>query len=295
MNGIVKFANRPAGRLRHRYGTAGLGAHIADQTGLIRATLRRCALFADWQDEPFNALCAAAELWRFGEGEKLMVTGEASKGAWIPAQGSVLCGRNLPDGRVLVTGIMRAGWLFGYVPAWDGEINPYDHTARTNMTAVLIPRAAFLTLVGGDESRHRAFTSMLCRQIRQDIEATRLRTLDSLRCRLAKFLAYLSRNTAHTSFDEPGTVDPVTADATQDELAAMIGSSRQTVNRLMRRFERDGIVVRVGKRVKVVDFARLLEVMEENEPIPDIWRDELLAWHERLAGGAAAENRKKTG
>jgi hypothetical protein len=48
----------------------------------------------------------------------------------------------------------------------------------------------------------------------------------------------------------------------------------------MMEFLRKRIVARDGESIRVIDFRGLLAVMEEDEPLPDIWRDEILSWDE---------------
>jgi CRP-like cAMP-binding protein len=168
------------------------------------------------------------------------------------------------------------------LPAWDGVPNPYGAIARSDSLVVFIPRAVFVTAVRGDPRRIEDLATYFCTQLRQDIEGMQSRAVGSPRCLMAKYLAYLSRPSAHMSLVEPDAVDPTAFDVTQDELAAMLNIARQTVNRLMKEMERNGVLVREGNRLRIVNFLKLLAVMEEDEPIYQTWRAQIIAWHALL-------------
>ena len=58
---------------------------------------------------------------------------------------------------------------------------------------------------------------------------------------------------------------------TQDELAGMIGRSRQRVNEVMRAMEKEGMLRRRGRMIEITDFMLLKQALEEDEPLPPAW------------------------
>jgi hypothetical protein len=112
------------------------------------------------------------------------------------------------------------------------------------------------------------------------------RAVHPLRYLLAGMLAYLARRSPIPAAGPPGSpdwIDPAPVEVTQDEIAAMFGVARQTINRTMAEFLRKKIVVREGAdSVRVIDFRKLVEVLEAEDPVPPEWRSELLSWDDRL-------------
>lgn len=168
--------------------------------------------------------------------------------------------------------------------AWDGIPYPNGGIARSDSLVIFVPRAAFIAAVRGDPARLEDLTFFFCSQLRQDMEGLHARSVGSVRCLMAKYLAYLSRPSVHLSLspDEPDAVDPTAFDVTQDELAAMIHTARQTVNRVMKEMERNSVLLREGNRLRIVNFLKLLAVMEEDEPIYHTWRAQIIGWHALL-------------
>jgi CRP/FNR family transcriptional regulator len=260
---------------------------IIDRNDLIGATLRRVDFFAPWPAEVLTRMAVGSQLWRFAKGETLYEAGTPVRGIFVLVDGSVIDGRISSKGRAMATSILRPGWPLGVRATWTGDSYGYTGTARSDLTAVLLPRAKFREAVLGDPTRLEALIDFFCTQIAQDMEGLRLRGLGSPRCVMAGYLAYLSRPTFHVAADDPGAADPTAFDITQDELAAILFSARQTVNRMMKAMEREGVLQREGNRLRIVDFLKLLAVMEENEPIHPAWREQIVAWDAKLKALAA--------
>ena len=268
-----------------------MAIRATDTSGLTRTVLGSVALFAKWPSDAFNDLCAAAQLWRFAKGETLYRFGEPVPGLIVLARGSLLNVRFYPNGKRMATAILKPGWPVGMLPAWDELDCAYDGVARTDCLVIIIPGKMLRSLFRNDAERMAELADFFCAQIRQDTESLLARCISSQRSFLAKYLAYLCRPSVFVTREDPTAVDPVATDVTQDELAAMMAASRQTVNRLMKGLERDGVLKRRGALVEIVNFRRLLAVMEEDEPIPPLWRAQILAWHERLASRAGQTGR----
>jgi CRP-like cAMP-binding protein len=261
-----------------------LGTRVFDRSELIGATLRQVQLFSKWPAETVAALASAAQLWRYAKGEAVYEATEPATGLHIVVEGSLIHGRSWPNGKYMATTIARPGWPMNVMAAWDGIPYPNGGIARSESLVIFVPRAAFIAAVRGAPARIENLTFFFCTQLRQDMEGLHARSVGSLRCLMAKYLAYLSRPSVHLSLapDEPDAVDPTAFDVTQDELAAMIHTTRQTVNRIMKEMERKGVLVREGNRLRIVNFLKLLAVMEEDEPIYHTWRAQIIAWHDKL-------------
>jgi len=249
---------------------------------MIGATLRKVDLFAKWPASVIAQMAVAAQLWRYVKGEAVFQAGTPPAGIFVLVDGSLLNARSWSNGRHMATTIIRPGWPSNVMAAWDGIEYAYDGIARSDLHAVLIPRADFLVAVRGDPKRLEDLIYFASTQLRQDTEALHTRAIGSQRCLMAKYLAYLSRPSIHMSLHEPDAVDPTAFDVTQDELAAMLHTSRQTVNQLMKAMEREGVLKREGNRLRIVNFLKLLAIMEEDEPIYPPWREQIIAWDARL-------------
>ena len=264
-----------------------MGTRVKAPREVVRAALRSPRCFADFPQSEVDILERSSEAWHYARGEIIAERGDPASGLWIIASGSVTGHRSSPNGKYFLQGVLWPGDMFGLMPVMDGLPMPLSHAARRDCLVIFIPRAALLETLR-DAGRLYGVCTYLCARSRIDYEGIFIRSAESLTCRLAKFLAYLPRRAVFLSSGEPGSptwVDPAPIDLTQDELAAMLGVARQTLNRTLALFFRQGIVVRDGEQIHVASFRKLLPYMEENEPLIDVWRAEVLSWDEWLKKG----------
>jgi CRP/FNR family transcriptional regulator len=262
-----------------------VSTRVFDKSDLILATLHRVDLFAKWPVDVVVAMASAGRLWRYTRGERVFEANVPAPGVAVLVDGSLLIARSWANGKQMATTITRPGWPHCVLWAWDGIECPYDGVARSDLLAVIVPSADFIAAVGSDAKRLSDLVNFASAQIRQDTEALHTRAIGSPRCLMAKYLAYLARPSVHLTVEEPDAVDPTAFDVTQDELAAMLHYARQTVNRMMKTMEREGVLVREGNRLRIVDFLKLLAIMEEDEPIYPLWKEQIVAWDAKLRAG----------
>jgi len=250
---------------------------------LIPQALRAVRCFDDWPAEVLARMTAAAELWHYEKGQVVAERGDPPKGLWIIASGSLTSHRTAPNGKYYLHGVLWPGYMIGLMPVLDDWPMPWSHAARRDSHVAFVPRAALVEALN-DARCLRDISTLLCQRSRVDGETIFTRTAESLNCRLAKTLAYLPRRSL-IPIDDPGDpswADPSPIDLTQEELAATLGVARQTLNRALQLFLQEGIVVRDGDAIRVVNFRKLLAYMEENEPLYQDWRAEIVTWDERL-------------
>ncbi|WOF75163.1 helix-turn-helix domain-containing protein [Parvibaculaceae bacterium PLY_AMNH_Bact1] len=214
-----------------------------------------------------DVLCDAAALWRFDKGEALLTAGQEVDAVIVLAKGSVTNERTWPNGKHMMTAVLRTHWPLKIHAVWDGLEAPYGLTAREKCVAVLIPRSVFLEVVSQDVHLLTQVMNLICNQLRQEVIAVQMKTVFSLRCQLALYLFYHAQTSFHTITTDEMSAETVSMDVTQDEFAAMLGCSRQKVNGLMKTMEREGIIRRHGRLVEIADPLLLMDAMEEDEPL----------------------------
>lgn len=261
-----------------------MASRLKHHPELILPALRAVRCFSSWPQDVLARMQAAAELWLYGKGDSVAERGDPPKGLWIIATGSLTSHRSTPNGKYYLQGVLWPGHMIGVMPIIDGIGMPLSHAARRDSLVAFVPRAAVLEALD-DTRRLHDVTTLLCQRSRGDYEGMFAINAESLSCRLAKLLSYLPRRSVFTSVGEPGSptwTDPAPIDLTQEEIASMVGVSRQTLNRALQPFLHQGIVAYDGDTIRVVSFRRLIPFMEENEPLPEIWRNEVLSWDERI-------------
>jgi len=153
-----------------------------------------------------------------------------------------------PDGRELVFNTFEPGDCFGMIALIDGE--PLLHTAEAHgqVRLQVVSSAAFAAL----RSKHRALDEAMLRLVSRLMRALSTYVLDAtlndLPIGLARRLLEVAR---------PGDDLQPVIHLPQAELARLFGVSRQTINKLLKQFEDEGLVRLIYGSVILQDIAGL--------------------------------------
>lgn len=165
------------------------------------------------------------------------------------------------QGREAMVALLWPGQWFGEVSLLQGKKHGYDVVAECTTEVVLVAADIFLPWVQSDTQRLMAFTQLVCERLRTSLAWMDGAMLEPLPVRLAQLLLDL-RNQAgmHAEAPSAGAID-----TPQEDLAAMLGVSRQTVNRLLRSWASQGLLdLRYG-RMALLDEAGLRECIAREQ------------------------------
>lgn len=185
-------------------------------------------------EERLAALEKIEHTTNYPAGAIIFMEGQPARGVYVVRQGCVKLLTTNSEGRTLILKIAKPGEALGLNSVITGK--PYDVTAEILQPTELafISRTDFLNFItrNGDACLH--FASLLSRDCREAYEVARSIGLSqSVTERLAKFLLDWVSNGAATK-------DPlrVTLALTHEEIAQLIGASRETVTRTLSEFKR---------------------------------------------------------
>jgi CRP/FNR family cyclic AMP-dependent transcriptional regulator len=210
-------------------------------------------LFANMDSEQTRALQASMTRIEMARGEVLFHEGEPGDRLYVIAHGKIKLGRRSSDGRENLLAVLGPGEMFG-------ELSLFDPGPRT-ATASVVADARLLELGHQDlidwlqssPTVAKHLLEALARRLRRTNEALADLVFSDVPGRVAKALLDLS-----TRFGEQ--VDDglrVAHDLTQEELAQLVGASRETVNKALADFAARGWVRREGRAVVLLDIDRL--------------------------------------
>ena len=261
-----------------------MSVRVTDQEKVLAGALRDTHLLGDWPVSTIQRMRERAELWVYKEGEVIAEYGDEPRGLWGIASGCVISYRTSLNKKTFLQGPHWPGDVFGLTAALDGHPSPLTHAARSVSLVYLIPRSVLRTVLLENADAAHCTSIFLCMRSRVEYEGMYAAAVSSLRCRVAKHLAYLARRRLMLLEAAPDGAGggPSPVDLTQSELASMIGISRQTLNRTLAPLLRADIVVRENDTIRVVSFKKLLTIIEEDEPATPAWRAEILSWDEKL-------------
>jgi CRP/FNR family transcriptional regulator, cyclic AMP receptor protein len=212
------------------------------------AALRQCALFAAVDDATLELCASTLRVRRYRKNETIFHQGDPGDSLYIIESGSVKIVLPSPEGdEGAIIATLGRGDFFGELALLDGAPHSATAVAIEASEAMVLRRDRFDDLVETQPQLRRALFSGLVAELRRLTgHVEELHFLD-LPGRLASRIVRLARET------HPDETKEIRLDwpFTQSDLAAMIGGTRQTVNRLLAdmtaqdlvRLERDALII----------------------------------------------------
>lgn len=190
---------------------------------------------------------------RLRDGECLFERGGPATSWGVVARGAVRVGFTSSAGQKFTLGYMRPGSWFSALTVLQDSGFDYDAHARGSTTLLTLAQADVRAILQRHPELHEALVGLHARRTRQLFELVDdLKSL-SLRARLAKQLGRLAKG-----FGVPGPdAVRITLPITQEEVAQLVGASRQRVNRELQDFRRLGFVRVEAGRLLVCDAQAL--------------------------------------
>ena len=155
------------------------------------------------------------------------------------------------EGKELFLAIIQPGEIFGELAVFDGNERSADAIAETACTLAILDRNDILSFFERNPSLWPKLVKLLVQRLRQTDQAFAEVALLQLPVRLAKTILRVLNRGRHSEL--PKTV------FSQRELANMVGSTRESVNKCLRNWQKRGGIVKVSKGSIIVTNRRALE------------------------------------
>jgi len=227
------------------------GIPIVDEC--TSCSLRTDNSFCGVSEASLKALQKIRHTTTYPTGAIIFMEGQPARGVYVLCQGRVKLQTTNSDGRTLILKIAQPGEALGLSSTITGK--PYETTAEILQPAQLayISRNDFLKFMAehGDACLH--FVEHLSRDCHAAYELVRSIGLsESVSERLARFLLEWSANGTAAN----GVVRVKLA-LTHQEMAQLVGTSRETVTRTLSEFKKQGIIELNGSTLVVRNKATL--------------------------------------
>jgi CRP-like cAMP-binding protein len=222
--------------------------------GAMRAALESVPLFRGLSDEDLGLLAASLRTRRYRRGEVIFHRGDPGDALHVILTGRVKVSSPSETGIEAILTTLRPGEFFGSLALLDGAPRSASATAVEASETVILPRDHFRALLNDrPEIRDHVFAELARELRRLTFHVEELHFLD-ITGRLAARLARMAEEQgAVPGGGEVRLEGPIT----QGELAAMVGSTRQSVNKLLGYLVDDGLIRQDREAIVVVDLAGL--------------------------------------
>jgi CRP-like cAMP-binding protein len=200
--------------------------------------LRRVPLFRDFEEAELAQIASVVAIQRFGKHHFIVRESELGDAFFIIIKGSTAVCRVAPDGRETILSILKEGEFFGEMTMFDSSLRSASIKTLTEVEVGTITRSEFLALLDRSPKIGRLLVIELAERLRAANAIIASTTSQDIRARLATLLLSLS-----DKFGEPVPSGiKIALRLTNQEMASMIGTTRETVNRTLNRFWDDQLV-----------------------------------------------------
>ncbi|HUR75154.1 MAG TPA: Crp/Fnr family transcriptional regulator [Sporichthya sp.] len=215
--------------------------------------IRRAPLFSALDDEASEALKRSMAEVNLGRGQVLFREGDAGDKLYVVAEGKVKLGRTSTDGRENLLAILGPGEMFGELSLFDPGPRTATATAVTDTQIFALGHSDLTTWVSGRPEVALSLLKQISSRLRRTNEVIGDLVFSDVPGRVAKALLDLSSRFGVESEDGVH----VGHDLTQEELAQLVGASRETVNKALADFAGRGWIRLEARAVVLLDLERL--------------------------------------
>ncbi len=174
------------------------------------------------------------------------------------AKGSVRVSSVSLSGKQVSLTYVEPGVWFGDIALFDGLPRTHDANAHGETTLLVVQKPDFKEILSQHTELYEALLRLNCRRLRLMFDVVEDLNTRPLAARLAKQILLLAR-----SYGVPqGEEIRIGLQLAQEDLAQLLGASRQRVNLELKGFERDGAVRIEPTRLVVLSKEKLLAIAE---------------------------------
>ena len=215
--------------------------------------IRQAPLFSALDDQAALSLRESMVALKLYKGQVLFKEGQEGDRLYVVVHGKIKLGTTSSDGRENLLSILGPGEMFGELSLFDPEPRTSTAAAVTDARLVSLAHDAVIGLITTNPQTSLELLRRLAQRLRKSNEVLADLVFADVPGRVAK--AIIDLGVRFGVQGEDGL--HVNHDLTQEELAQLVGASRETVNKALADFAARGWVRLEPRAVLVTDVARL--------------------------------------
>jgi CRP-like cAMP-binding protein len=215
--------------------------------------IRKAPLFTALDDAASASLLASMVSVKIPKGTILFAEGDGGDQLYVIAEGKLKLGTSSGDGRENLLSILGPGEMFGELSLFDPGPRTSTATAVTDAKLLSLGQEKLLPWLVENPKVSLQLLASLAQRLRRTNEAVGDLVFSDVPGRVAKALIDLGERFGKKT-DEGLYVHH---DLTQEELAQLVGASRETVNKALADFAGRNWLKLDGRAVLITDFERL--------------------------------------
>lgn len=219
----------------------------------LAAHIEASPLFRHMPSDVHAQLVTMASMRRLPDRARLHAKGDVPDGIYAVHKGIIRASASTLDGREGLLALMEPGCWFGESSMLEGTRRTYDADAQGECEVLVIPRGALQALLDVRPALYKHIVPFLCQRIRLSLQLLESHALLPLEGQLARRLLLLARNALQGDDEQVRA----TLSLSQESLARMLGASRQSINKVLKVWESNGMIHQTYGGITLCDLALL--------------------------------------
>jgi CRP-like cAMP-binding protein len=215
--------------------------------------LKKAPLFARLEDEAARALSSAMGTIQLNKGQVLFREGDLEDRLYIVVSGKIKLGRSGSAGRENLLAVLGPGQMFGELSAFDPGPRSSTATAVTASEVRTLEHEELMGWLTGRPEVAQSLLGQMAARLRRANDVVADLVFSDVPGRVAKQLLELAKRFGDRADDGIH----VHHDLTQEELAQLVGASRETVNKALADFAARGWIRLEPRSVTILDVERV--------------------------------------
>lgn len=190
----------------------------------------------------------------YKKGETIFKEGTRPHGIFCVNYGKIKLSKMGDDGKEQITRLVKAGDPLGYRALLSGDTYSSSAIAIEDSGVCFIPKELFMSILQKDTNMSLEMMKLLSDDLRKaELQITHL-AQKPVRERVAEALLFIKET---YGFEEDGkTID---ATFSREDIANIVGTATETAIRLLSEMNKDKIIQLVGKKIVILDLAKLVK------------------------------------
>ncbi len=221
----------------------------------IRQILQQNSWFQACPPGLQDSLIEQSQIVEIADGAYLCRRGEPATGLFCLVDGRLLIGGGGEGGKEAILAIIEAPYWFGEMELFDEGPRTHDARAEGAATVIQIPQEAIRSILEREPRYWRDMGLLTALKTRVAFKAIEDSKAGSSLTRVARRILAIFEGHGFRPTDQRALLT-----ASQEQLALMLGLSRQTVNQLLGKLEKQDAIRRHYGGIEVLDAAKLSEI-----------------------------------
>jgi CRP-like cAMP-binding protein len=216
-------------------------------------TLRQVPIFSSLEEQELKFLAQRAVPRNYSAGQIIFNEGDPCSGLYVIESGNVRIFKSSESGREQVLAIEGAGGSVAELPVFDGGEYPASASAASDSTLLFVSKSDFQALCLEHPRVALKVLRVVGGRLRRLVGIIEELSFTTVHQRLSAFLLRLAERSGQQTNGGTEIVLP----ASNQELAAQLGTVRELVSRNMSRLQAQGIIHMDGRRVTIPNLEAL--------------------------------------